>query len=244
MILKPIRSMSLHALLACTLLPLPRLRADEAKPNARTITVVGAATVEVTPDMAVLSVTAKIMKSTASEVVEEQNRLIEQIQRAMLDQKINKDDISTSNAHFGAFFERKHDENVFKGYQATSDITIKIRDLKAYKPVWKALAGINGATIDQIHFDHSERTLYQDRARVNAVKAAKKKAESLAAAGDCTIGLPVTIRDQTSNYSFSGQQMISNLVQTSSTESVTGSGGKLQIQGSVEVVYELNPDKK
>lgn len=130
--------------------------------------------------------------------------------------------------------------------QVTTDDTAKVEEL-----VSKALeAGVT--QIDGIEFQTTKFKKYREQARVLALKAAKEKAENMAAVFGKSIGTPLQISE---NYSgmyggyYSGWQgrgtsgMSQNVLQNVSGNGGEISGsialGKISIRAGVSVTFEL-----
>jgi uncharacterized protein YggE len=229
---------SLVALLALT--PGQGPQADESKPPVRSIRVTGTSTVDVTPDLLVMSVTVRNANENVDAIADQHLALVERVRTSVQAQQLSAGDVNSSNMAFGENYVRKGQENVRQGYFASSEMTVTVRDLSKYVPLWKSIVKIPGVTIDRVRFEHSNRPRFQEEAREAALRAARQKATAMAAVLNCTVGHPLTV-EEVSTSRYEPYNTASNILVPRSSEEVTGSGGKLQIQSVVEITFQLHP---
>lgn len=234
----------LLAILLTSLLQANSLFAEDAKLSGRTITVTGTATTEIAPDTVLISLSIRTVRDNAAQVadvhVSDIKRTVETIDRLGVPTK----DVITSDMQFGENRVYKANEWIRQGFVASSEMTVKVRDLKQYIPIWKGLAGLDGVSVGGIRFDHSKRIEILGETRTKAVAVAKTKAISLANVYEMKIGKPVSITEEPdadrslSRFQSNSQ---SNRLHQGDPESTTGSGGKIQIKARFTIVFELIP---
>src|SRR5262249_54690017 len=133
--------------------------------------------------------------NVVDQVADEHLALIARVMAAIKGQQLSTDDVQTSNMQFGENRVFKVNEWVRDGFYALSDMTVTVRDLSKYVPMWKALAKIADVSVVQIRFDNSKRSQYQDEARESALQAGKKKAAAMTATLGCSVGEILTIHE-------------------------------------------------
>lgn len=93
---------------------------------------------------------------------------------------IDKDKLQTSHMQFGENWEYRSDRNVKVGYYASTDITFTITDLNLYEKLWFGLSQIEGVSIQNVEYGHTDRIRLQNECRQKALLAAREKAAALA----------------------------------------------------------------
>lgn len=169
---------------------IPSVSADEPAPTGQpqevhTITVVGQSETSVQPDMAQFSVGVRTVASTAqqaqSEVSTAARRLIDQLKA----HGVGAGDIETSsyslNPHYGDGSGR------VDGFEADYMLRVTVRDLDALGSLLDATVASGANQIFGIQFLASNADAVQRGAYDDAVRDARRKAETLAAAAEARI---------------------------------------------------------
>lgn len=221
-------------------------QAQEAK-RIRSVSVSGTAVLEVVPDLAVLSIQVKNVHANTSTLTDEHAKAVERTLATILAAGVKREDLSASNMAFGENRVYRNNSYLTEGYAATSEMTCKLRDLSKHVTLWKALAEVPGVSVSSVTYDLTQRTKYQEEARMKALETAVAKAERLARASRCELGSPVSIREWTApSVGRSGLGAFGNVQQS---VAVAGDGeqesaGRIPVRASIEVEYELIPIQK
>jgi uncharacterized protein YggE len=235
--MKRIVSIALAALLM-VLLTGTALATGEA---ARAITVVGKATVQVAPDMAVVTLG---VRETYPEVLTSQgaaNEKINAIVAALKEEGVESKDISTN--YMSIYSEYEYDyqtgKQTFKGYTATCTLNIIVRDFdKAGLLIDKALtAGAN--ELSGIQFTRENNKDAVDKALTLAMGDARRKAGVIAAASEVELGAMLEAREDVV-YNYNDYTL--NRVYASEAEADMGGGtalqgGMLDLEMTITVTY-------
>lgn len=148
---------------------------------------------------------------------------------------IAEDDIKTSNYSVYPMYDYNQDGRVFKGYEVSQDLTVKIRNLDNSGKVL-ALAGELGINrVGGISFTIDDPEVYKEQARQLALENARKKAVSISK----MIGV-----DLVSVVSYNEYESGVNFDQYASAKMEYGMGGGSPVPqvetGSMDVLMNVN----
>ncbi len=133
-------------------------------------------------------------------------------------------------------------------YQVNNNVSIQLQDPAAVEKVVADAISAGANVIRDINFSHSELRKYRDQARAMALKAAREKAQDMAAVLNQKIGRPLSISENLSPYNYYrwGRNMAFNTMQNvsqsfggNSTDCDTLELGKISIRANVGVTFEL-----
>jgi len=241
-----------------TLVTLCPARAQEAQMyDARPrITVSGEAVVNVAPDKIVLTLGIETWNADILEAKQKNNEILKKAVAAVKKAGIPEKEIRTDHLSIEPRYKDSYSKENFIGYFVRNTFVVTLADTgKVEDLVTEVLrAGVN--YIHGVDFQTTEFKRYREQARELALKAAKEKAEKMAAVLGQSIGTPIQINE---NYagspwsyysSWSGwgygrsQGMSQNVIQN-----VQGGGsgeiletlalGKISIRANVSVIFEL-----
>lgn len=126
------------------------------------------------------------------------------------------------------------------GYLASRQFAITVADLKTFESIYKGLIeqGIN--RVRGIEYRTSELRKHRDKARLDAVRAAREKAEAMAGELGVKVAAVKTIRETTNDYyDRMSQNRSSNFIGESPSSETAFAAGNISIFASVEVVFIL-----
>ena len=126
--------------------------------------------------------------------------------------------------------------------QAARGLTLTLHDIDEVEGLLYDLLAAGANRVDRVQFESSARSERRNEARVLAVRAARAKAEAMAAELGQTIGEPVRVEEQTPS---GWQAPVMNNVALNNDSlaqvSETVAGGKLRVHAGVSVVFTLRP---
>lgn len=198
--------------------------ADETKDNrdARRVYVAGTAIVRVVPDIVVWNLTidetSPVLKDAKQTSDEKMSRLLSTATAL----GVVPEDVSTSSMDVHRVYQHDQEGNrgAFKYWEVRRTIHLKERDLSRFDEFFGQLmeAGDFEAayTFETSRF-HELRT----KARMNATKAAKEKAQAMCEGAGAQLGQAVTLDERPPRDLAPWQQMSSNTVFTAETEGNT-----------------------
>lgn len=215
------------------------------------ITVMGEATVNVVPDRILVSLGIETSDMDIMLAKQKNNAILKKSLVAIKEMGIPEKEVQTDHLSIEPRHDGNDREDNFIGYfvrnsfVVTLDKADKLDDL-----ITKALlTGVNH--VHGVEFQTSNLKKYREQAREIALKAAKEKAEKMAAIFGQSIGTPLYINSQYSDspryISYWGdrypkyptQSSIQAISNVSSESSDMVSLGKIAILARVEVAFEL-----
>ncbi|MBI2020638.1 SIMPL domain-containing protein [Candidatus Daviesbacteria bacterium] len=145
-----------------------------------TFNVSGEGKVTVSPDIATVSVGVRAQAQTVKAAQDQLNSSINQVIAAIKQLGIDEKDIKTTNYNINPDYDYTTGSQRIRGYTASSNVTVKVRDLDKVNNVID-VSTTNGANqIYGISFDVDDKTKAENEAREKAVADAKSKAEAAA----------------------------------------------------------------
>lgn len=226
----------LLALLLALCLPLTAL-AQTVAPGA-TITVTGSASVSVPADCALISVGVTSTANTVDKAVNQNNKAIRNVIKALKDAGIPEADIVTDD--YSVYSDCDYDDDgvpYIISYQVTNLLSITLRDMDAIgKTLDKAIAaGAN--SIQHIEFRSTKAAQVQDEAMACAVQDALRRAQLLADAAGVTLGGILAISDTAEGWGGSATAFASALDAGASANVILPDSAEFSTV--VSIVFEL-----
>ncbi|WP_282157636.1 SIMPL domain-containing protein [Shimia thalassica] len=154
------------------------------------IVVSGHGAVDVTPDMAVLTLGVSHEAKDAGEAVSETSAKAGEILSRLDALGIEKRDVQTSNLTLHPVHKRYDSGNDAKidAFRATNTVTVRVRDVSKLGTVLARVVQDGANQFNGLHFALQSPRPYEDDARRTAVADARAKAELYAAAAGVTLG--------------------------------------------------------
>lgn len=162
-----------------------------------TFSVSGEGKVTLVPDVAVVSVGVTAQGTTVTRVQQELNTKINAMSDAIKKLGVDSKDIKTSYYNISPVYDYSPSTQKITGYQANSNLTIKVRKIDNANAVIDAATAQGANQVGGVHFDVDDKTKAENQARVAAVADAKTKADAAAKAAGFTLGRVI-------NYSEGG----------------------------------------
>ncbi len=240
--MKPITTITIAAVLSFTTSSLIAQQSEISQPH---ITVYGTAVSQVTPDTLRWSITVRNKGEDLEAVAREHTRIVGDVLTFIKDIEIDSDDIQTADMRFDEDYRWVDRERVRDGFFATTGISFKVLDFRKYRDLWIGLAKMKYVSVDGVSLDVSNRIELQDETRIKALKAAKRKAEAMAAALDGTVGAPIAIVEIQSPLN-SWESSVSNTMVEVGSGTADGSAqatlapGRIAIKVRVKVTFSLH----
>lgn len=198
------------------------------------VTVMGTGTVNVVPDRVVINSRIEHTGSSATEVKEQNDQVVNDVIKYLKSQGIEAKDIQTEYIRLNKEFDYNSKETF---YSANEAISILLRDLSKYETVMSGLlqSGLN--RIDGIEFKSSKKEELQAEARKKAVLNAKSKAKEFAEALGQQVGQALIIDEvQTDHYQPIHRM---EMKADSSAEQETIAPGEMEVTVKVNVSFFL-----
>jgi len=170
------------------------------------IEVTGKAEMEVTPDEIYLKIIISEKDNKGKQTLEELEKLMIDKLKVLnvdIEEKLTVHDISSN---FKNYWIGKTDIFTTKEYQVLVD------DAVTAGKIFRELESVNISNITVDRLSHSEIEKFRQEVKVEAVKAAKVKAESLAGAIDQTIGKALLIQEIDGLRTLQGNMVVVNKI--------------------------------
>lgn len=230
--------------------------ADDDRPR---ITVTGEAVVNVRPDKIVISLGIETVDPDVKIAKEKNGDVLKKVLAALERIDVAEKDVQTDHLSIEPRWRDSYRrEGEFIGYFVRTTLIVTVTDpARVEEVVTRALqSGVN--YIHGVDFQTTEFKQYREQARELALKAAREKAEKMAAVLDCSVGMPLQVNEQQqygspwwyysswSGWGYGrGQAMSQNVLQNApaaagdTTESLAL--GRIGIRANVSVTFELKP---
>lgn len=153
---------------------------------------------------------------------------------------IQPEDLQSDHMEFSEHYEYRNNSQLMDGYEANGTIRFTQKDLTKYRELWIGLSKITGVRVNNTQWDISSRIALQESTRLDAIRAAKKKAKQMAEALDTKVGEPLEIEEQIfgSNPSYN---LMGNSVNTSEGSSESADGEQTELApGTIPIRIRVN----
>lgn len=195
------RSSSAQAGLAADLLPSIAPATDTSS-----VIVTGTAIVQVTPDLAHISVSVQTTASTATQAAADDAALVARVRSRVQQSGIRADDIKTISFGVWAQYDYRNGTQppLLTGFVANHTLELTVRDLTRIGSTIDAAVAGGATTIQGISYDTSDRGGHEAAALAAAVKDARAKAQAMTTAAGVSLGnvLSINASQQYSPYPF------------------------------------------
>jgi uncharacterized protein YggE len=159
------------------------------------ITVNGEGEVAIVPDLAILSGGVTTNGKTAREASEANARMMNAVMSALKAAGIAQQDVQTARLSLHPVRDNKNNELRVIGFQATNQVSVKIRDVAKIADVIDRLIGAGANDISGLQFVVSSPSKPLDQAREAAIADARRKAETYARAANVKLGAAISITE-------------------------------------------------
>lgn len=200
-----------------------------------TVTASGTGETFEAPDMAQMYFGATVSADEASAALSQANELAKAITAAVKDAGVAAEDIQTANVSVYPQQNYEGDKVTITGYQATIQVSVKIRDIEAVGDVIGAASEAGANEISGPSFMLDDDADANAKAIELAIADARARAEVMAKASGKSLGEIISVTEtgaSTPIYYGAKDSM-------AAAESVAIEPGQLNISTSVTVVFEL-----
>jgi uncharacterized protein len=160
------------------------------------ITVTGEGEVAVVPDLAILGAGVTTTGKTAREASESNAKMMTAVMAALKNAGIAEQDVQTARLSLHPVRDNKSNELRISGFQASNQVTVKLRDVAKIAEAIDRLVAAGANDIAGIQFVVSSPSKPLDEARVAAIADARRKAEVYAKAANVLLGAAVSITEE------------------------------------------------
>lgn len=168
--------------------PIPFSVTSVTTQKTDTFTTTGEGKVFVKPDVATTTVGVQVNGTTVKQVQQDLNKKINDVSAAVKRVGVGDKDIQTINYWISPTYDYAAGTQRITGYTASSQLTIKARDIDKINDVIDAATATGANTVGGVSFDVNDKTASQNEAREMAVAEAKSKAEAAAKVAGFNLG--------------------------------------------------------
>jgi uncharacterized protein YggE len=218
--------------------PLTNLAADDGMLEQPHITVVGEARREVVPNRIAWQVTVTTRGETVAAVAAAHTPEVQAALAFLVAAPVAQDDLKT--AHMQLQQRWRHVGKmgrVSDGFEARTRIQFAIENFELYQNIWSGLSELSGVTVDSARFVTPNDPAIQDRLRLQALAAAKRKATAMASALDQELGRVLLIDEMVGGASRPQPHMAT--MRVAADESASVAPGTVDLAQRVRVIFAL-----
>ena len=206
-----ITRLSLVGALVFVLAAAPALAATEGDAPSRTMTVSGNGIATGKPDIATINLGVLSEAKTATAALAENNQKMATLLSSLKKAGIKEKDIQTSRFDVSPRYARNragssstssYTENRIDGYRVSNQVHVIVRDLDRFGKILDTAVGDGANAMNGISFGFSDPEPLVDKARINAILDAKRKATLYAETAEVGLGKILIFQEQ---YSGSPQ---------------------------------------
>lgn len=204
--------------------------------SPRTVTVVGAASTQIMADNIAWYLTVTVKDDHQKELRTQANEILSQVMAAADRLGIDRDSIEYDKAMIRMRYKNKghRESDQFSHHELSQRLTLFQNDVEQYDEYWRELTAIEGVLVSQGFFT-TQLEPTRRRIRVDALHAAKEKAEDYAAVIDGSIGKALSISEIKPDPTQSDLEYASAL----RSSGMRGRPEKIEVSARVYVVFEL-----
>ena len=204
------------------------------------ISVFGTAETKVTPDELHWNVSINTKGKQVDALAAEHLRDVGTVLDYLKSNRVADKDVKTSHMQLNEEWEYRNQSRLKVGYYAFTRISFKTSDFDDYVRLWTELAKFSNIAIENVNYGVSEIIEIQKKTRVEAVLAAKTKAQELASVLGAELAEPLLLEEITTGTDTSNQMLNVSLAGARMEQARGGvSPGTESISMQVKVVYRI-----
>ena len=164
--------------------------------SARTLTVVGSASTQIMADNVHWTLTVTVKDSHQDKLRARANEILSQVRAAVNRLGLDNDDMVFGKVTITMRYKQKgrRESDEFSHYELSQRITLIQEDVQQYDEYWHELTAIEGVQVRQ-NFFASQLESTSRQLRIDALRAAKQKADDLAAIVGDSVGKALSISE-------------------------------------------------
>ncbi len=208
------------------------------------IVVTGEAQIRVAPDEATVRLGITRQSATAQAAQDQANTVANEILAAVTKLGIAAADIQTSRLTLSPVYAPRSPEASqaprIVAYQASNIVSVRVTDLAKVGPVIDTGLKSGANEVQGVQFGLRDDTAARQQALKQAVSEARKKAETIAAAANVTLGIPLEITEQ--GISLMKGEFNTGVMMARATADMAPtpvSPGQLEIHANVSIRYRI-----
>jgi uncharacterized protein YggE len=162
---------------------------------AAAIIVTGTGTIDVTPDLARVTVSVQSTASTATQAEADSAMAADRVRTLVGRTGVATGDIKTLGVQVWPRYDYRTGQSILTGFEANQTLQLTVHDLRRIGAVIDAAVAGGATTVEGITYDTFDHTAGSASALAKAVKDAQVKARAMADAAGIRLGSVVSITD-------------------------------------------------
>lgn len=214
---------------------------QESCRNPKIVKTTGTAELKVTPDQAVVQLGVErqsaIAKSAKAAVANTSRKILAALKELNIEDK----DIQTEYLYLQPMIDYRKGL-LITNFTAEQSLSVTVRDISKLDAVMDAVISAGANHVGGVEYQSSDLRKYKDRARDAAAKAAREKAEALAAALGNQIGHTYAIEEvqqAEGYYGVVGGVAANKFIEDEKSRAPSTAPGELTVKASVVVSFDL-----
>ena len=203
------------------------------------LTVTGTGTSTVTPDKASITIGVQTTDESSKTVQDQNSKSVNNVIDALLEEGIEKKNITTSSFDLYANYDYSEDGNELTGYTATTMLTIKDLSIDDVGELVDKAADAGVNMMNGISYYYSKNEDAYDEALEAALDRAAEKAQKIAAQKDCKVGRLISITEGTESASTGDAKSTAASQEETADAAMEVLPGENSVTATVTVTYEL-----
>jgi uncharacterized protein YggE len=203
------------------------------------VTVFGSALIRVGPDYSSLRFAVSRVAAKPKDAFDDARRGADAVRAALGALKIDARDVRSSDLSLAEEWVGFNENRRMAGYRATASFHAFVRDFAKVEAVLVAVVDAGAERIYSVHHKTSRMRELRDDARQRAVKSARAKAESYAAAAGAKVGAVIHIEDVNPDDLTRRSHMPEVDLTAEEVETEPSSPGAITVAGAVMVSFAL-----
>jgi uncharacterized protein len=215
---------------------------DYSQNKPPSIEVTGNAQIKIEADQMDMHISINVNLDDLQDAKNKNDESTKQVLGILEDLNINDNDIATSGIRMSRNNLNYENYNKTKKYTVTNEIFVKSPNISSYENITTRLIKIDNVYLTNIGLSSTKSIETRVKAREEALLAAKKKAEDMAATYNMAIGKPIQIQENTGYYTPNPFNAVTNENQNdNSFDKLQGifKSGLINVNASVKVIFLL-----
>lgn len=208
--------------------------AINAQETQRYINVAGISEITLPADQVTFNIQIKTVDEEMEKSKNENDKSLNHLLNVLKKNKINSDSIEISPISFGKNYEYENGKRKQNGFFTRVEVSLTIKDLKKYYIIIDELSSDSSLEIRRSHYGISNYEEIHEKTYINALKAAKEKADYLVKSLGLKLGKVIEIDEFTNGQQFPYPYNVSE-VKIATPENY----GKVSIKRKIRAKFEI-----
>lgn len=177
------------------------VNANTPLPDNRHISIVGKAQLKAKPDIVVVSLAVKSLKSQSAQAKKDVDDRVNNFIDGLSQFDIDEENVSASNISTRPSYHRdKNGKEILSGYTASRNLTVTFNNINKLSSFMDFALNVKINQISHVEFKSSKEESLKSEVLALAVKDAKQKGESLATAFGAKLGRIYSINSSSNQF--------------------------------------------